>query len=92
MTVRRRSFGGKPGGQERSNMGTIVEFPADAAARRAGLDVNVAPREGTATILILPAIRIERYADETRDAETPDRDVQSALHPAIRRQPCLPER
>ncbi|MDO8980650.1 MAG: hypothetical protein Q7V17_15585 [Afipia sp.] len=44
-------------------MGTIVEFPVDAAARRAGPDVNMAPREGTATILILPAIRIERYAD-----------------------------
>jgi hypothetical protein len=52
-------------------MGTIVEFPATAAARRAGPDVDMAPREGTATILILPAIRIERYADETGDGIGP---------------------
>ena len=53
------------------DMGIIVEFPADAAARRAGPDVNMVPREGTATILILPAIRIERYADETSDGVGP---------------------
>ena len=51
-------------------MGIIVEFPADAAARRAGRDMNMVPREGTATILILPAIRIERYA-ETSDGIGP---------------------
>lgn len=51
-------------------MGIIVEFPADAAARRAGPDMNMVPREGTATILILPAIRIERYA-ETSDGIGP---------------------
>lgn len=45
-------------------MGIVVEFPADAAARRAGPDVHVAPRESTAIILILPSIRIERYADD----------------------------
>jgi hypothetical protein len=53
-------------------MGTIVEFPVYAAARRAGPDVNMAPREGTATILILPAIRIERYADEASDGIGPE--------------------
>lgn len=51
-------------------MGTIVEFPADAAARRAGRDM--APREGTATILILPVIRIERYADGTSGGHGPE--------------------
>lgn len=45
-------------------MGIIVEFPANAAVRRADPDVNMASREGTATILILPSIRIERYADD----------------------------
>jgi hypothetical protein len=45
-------------------MGMVVEFPADAAASRPGRDVQMAPREGTATILILPSIRIERYADD----------------------------
>jgi hypothetical protein len=52
------------------DMGIIVEFPAEAA-RRAGPDMNMVPREGTATILILPAIRIERYADETSDGVGP---------------------
>lgn len=45
-------------------MGIVVEFPADAAARRAVPDAHMAPRASTATILILPSIRIERYADD----------------------------
>lgn len=45
-------------------MGIVVEFPANEAARRAGPGLNMVPSKG-ATILILPAIRIERYADET---------------------------
>jgi hypothetical protein len=49
-------------------MGTVVEFPADAARRTSG--IASAPRETSATIVILPAIRIERYADET-DGEGP---------------------
>lgn len=53
-------------------MGTIVEFPADAASRRAGPGMEIAPRAGTATILILPVIRIERYADETSGGSGPE--------------------
>jgi hypothetical protein len=53
-------------------MGTIVEFPADAASRRGGSGMDGAPREGTATILILPVIRIERYADETSGGSGPE--------------------
>jgi hypothetical protein len=53
-------------------MGIVVEFPADLAARRISLDANMAPRAGTATILILPAIRIERYADETSGGIGPE--------------------
>ncbi len=53
-------------------MGIIVEFPADAALRRARLGLEVAARETTATILILPAIRIERHADETTDGSGPE--------------------
>ncbi len=41
-------------------MGTIIEFPADAAARRLGPTMEGAPREGMGTVLILPVIRIER--------------------------------
>ena len=41
-------------------MGTIIEFPADAASRRLGSTMDGAPREGMGTILILPVVRIER--------------------------------
>ena len=53
-------------------MGIIVEFPADAASRRAGLGIEGATRETTATILILSAIRIERHEDETTDGSGPE--------------------
>ncbi len=48
----------------RDDMGTIIKFPAAAAARRLGVslgDVSVS----TATILILPVIRIERTPDDS---------------------------
>ncbi len=41
-------------------MGTIIEFPAEAASRRLGSTMDGAPREGMGTILILPVVRIER--------------------------------
>ena len=44
-------------------MGTIIEFPADAASRRLGSTMGAAQREGMGTILILPVVRIERNAD-----------------------------
>ncbi|MGD0851645.1 hypothetical protein, partial [Bradyrhizobium sp.] len=46
-------------------MGTIIEFPADAASRRLGPTMDGAPREGMGTILILPVVRIEREPDES---------------------------
>lgn len=58
-------------------MGIVVEFPADTAARRAGLDENMASRAGTATILILPAIRIERYSEETSGGIGPEEGTAS---------------
>ena len=54
------------------DMGTIIEFPADAASRRLGSTMDGAPREGSATILILPAIRIERNTDETSGGSGPE--------------------
>jgi hypothetical protein len=45
-------------------MGTIIEFPADAASRRPGSTMDGALREGTGTLLILPVVRIERQADD----------------------------
>jgi len=53
-------------------MGTILEFPADAASRRAETTMGSAPRESTATVLILPAIRIERHVEETSGDRGPE--------------------
>jgi hypothetical protein len=53
-------------------MGTIIEFPADAASRRLGSTMDGGPREGSATILILPAVRIEREVDETNGGRGPE--------------------
>jgi hypothetical protein len=52
-------------------MGTIIEFPADAASRRPGSTIDGGPREATATILILPVVRIERES-ETSDGRGPE--------------------
>ncbi|MBB1091759.1 hypothetical protein [Rhodopseudomonas pseudopalustris] len=46
-------------------MGTIIEFPANAASRRSG-STMVPPPDHHAKVLILPVVRIERHA-ETRD-------------------------
>ena len=53
-------------------MGIIIEFPADAASRRLGGSMDVAPRQGTGTILILPVVRIERHTDETNGGSGPE--------------------
>jgi hypothetical protein len=53
-------------------MGTLLEFPADAASRRPGSTMDGAPREGTATVLILPVVRIERQPDETSGGSGPE--------------------
>jgi hypothetical protein len=57
-------------------MGTIIEFPADAASRRPGSGIDGDPREarsgeGMGTVLILPVIRIEREPDETSGGNGP---------------------
>jgi hypothetical protein len=50
-------------------MGTIIDFPADAASRRPGMD---GASRGTATILILPVVRIERDTDTTSGGSGPE--------------------
>ena len=52
-------------------MGTIIEFPADAASRRLGPTMDGAPREGMGTVVILPVIRIERVTDQTDGGRGP---------------------
>jgi len=51
-------------------MGTIIEFPADAASRRLGMPLEGAQSMGT--ILILPVVRIERDGDGTSDGHGPE--------------------
>ena len=73
MNVRRRALRGLGGGQQRVvEMGTVVEFPVGAAARREGESAYQTSREGSATVVILPIIRIERYAEETRGDSGPN--------------------
>jgi hypothetical protein len=54
------------------DMGTIIEFPADAASLRLSGNMDGPPRQGSATILILPAVRIERHADESSGGRGPE--------------------
>jgi hypothetical protein len=62
-------------------MGTIIEFPADAASRRPGSGSDGDPRKARSreansdevmgTVLILPVIRIEREPDKTSGGSGP---------------------
>lgn len=52
------------------NMGTIIDFPADAASRRLDHGMDGAPRDGMGTILILPVVRVDR--DETGGGGGPE--------------------
>ena len=60
------------GNQRERTMGTIIVFPADAASRRPGSTMDGAPRDGLATVLILPVVRIEREAEKTGDGRGPE--------------------
>lgn len=53
-------------------MGTIIEFPADAASRRRVVAKDGAPRDGLGTVVILPVVRIERQAGETGGGRGPE--------------------
>ena len=60
------------GDQRERNMGTIIDFPADAASRRLDHGLDGAPRDGLGTILILPVVRIDRDTDETNGGGGPE--------------------
>ena len=64
-------------------MGTIIEFPADAASRRLDHGLDGAPRDGMGTILILPVVRIDRDTDETSGGGGPEEGAA----PGRRRRP-----
>jgi hypothetical protein len=53
-------------------MGTIIEFPADAASRRLGSTVDGATQHVKGTVVILPVIRIERQVEETSGDRGPE--------------------
>jgi hypothetical protein len=58
-------------------MGTIIEFPADAASRRPGSTADGASIDGTGTVLILPVVRIERDSDGTSGGSGPEEGAAS---------------
>lgn len=60
-------------------MGTIIEFPADAASRRLGPTMDDVAQGVTGTVVILPVIRIERQAEETSG----DRGPEQGQLPAV---------
>jgi hypothetical protein len=62
-------------------MGTIIEFPADAASRRLGPTMDRAAQGVTGTVVILPVIRIERQVEETSG----DRGPEQGTAPGRRR-------
>jgi hypothetical protein len=64
---------------ESLGMGTIIEFPADAASRRLGPTMDGAAQKGT--VVILPVIRIERQVEETSG----DRGPEQGAAPGRRR-------
>lgn len=53
-------------------MGTVIEFPADAASRRLGSTVDDVARQTKGTVVILPVIRIERQVEETSGDHGPE--------------------
>jgi len=53
-------------------MGTVIEFPADAASRRLGSTVDGVARQAKGTVVILPVIRIERQVEETSGDHGPE--------------------
>ena len=60
-------------------MATIIQFPADAPLRRPRPGAS---REGMATIVILPVVRIERESNGTTDDRGPR---EGAAAPSRRR-------
>ena len=58
-------------------MGTIIEFPAEAATRRLGSSMIGAPEGSLGTVLILPVVRIERDGEETSDGSGPEEGAAS---------------
>jgi hypothetical protein len=77
----RRRKSRESGSRREFGMGTVIEFPADAASRRLGSTANDAARKAMGTVVILPVIRIERQVEETSG----DRGPEQGAAPGRRR-------
>ena len=66
---------------ESQGMGTVIEFPADAALRRLVSTLDDATQKAGGTVVILPVIRIERQVEETSG----DRGPEQGAAPGRRR-------
>ena len=62
-------------------MGIVVKFPDEGRIVRFGR----AERDESATVIILPVIRIERYADPVADSAGPQTPPPSASNGSRRR-------
>ncbi|HLZ05566.1 MAG TPA: hypothetical protein VKR55_25870 [Bradyrhizobium sp.] len=58
-------------------MGTIIEFPADAASRRPGSPIDGVSADDMGTVLILPVVRVERGDDGTSGGSGPEEGAAS---------------
>jgi hypothetical protein len=58
-------------GEETLGMGTVIAFPADAASRP-GSTMNHFSESRTATVVILPVVRIDRETGETGGGSGPE--------------------
>jgi hypothetical protein len=58
-------------------MGTIIEFPADAASRRLASSIHGASAGDMGIVLILPVVRIERDSDGTSGGSGPEEGADS---------------
>ena len=63
---RSNASGGPVGRRGKAKMGTVVRFPA---AVRAACGKSIAGKFDSATIIILPVVRVERYRDEPFERE-----------------------
>jgi hypothetical protein len=78
---RRRKLRERATTGESQGMGTVIEFPADAASRRLGSTMDGTNPQVRGTVVILPVIRIERQAEETSG----DRGPEQGAAPGRRR-------
>ncbi len=60
--------GGAPIGAGDRQMGIVVEFPETAGGRRGSR--SIAAGSESATVIILPVVRIEHYDDEPTEDES----------------------